>query len=95
MNETVTLTEAARRLGVSRTKIWTMVRDGELQAFPDPLDKRQRLIEVQAIEQIRARRGRAGRPYPQSIGMVSDGTVQSKDMEEYMKAHWKPDWREE
>jgi excisionase family DNA binding protein len=94
MSETVTVTEAARRLGVSRTKVWTMVRDGELQAFPDPLDKRQRLIEVQAIKQIQARRG-AARPYPRSIGMVSDGTVQSKDMEEYMEAHWKPDWRDE
>jgi hypothetical protein len=64
-----------------------MVRDGELRAFPDPLDKRQRLIEVQAIEQFRARRGLTKRPYPRSIGMVSDPTFRSRDAEEYMETH--------
>jgi hypothetical protein len=69
-----------------------MVRHGELDAYPDPLDRRQRLIPLAAIEQLQLRRGLGSWPYPQSIGMVSDGAVQSEDLEEYMQTHWKPDW---
>ncbi|MBV9281758.1 MAG: hypothetical protein JOZ41_16895 [Chloroflexi bacterium] len=47
------------------------------------------------IEQLQAGRGLARHPYPQSIGMVADGSVQSEDLEDFMRAHWKPDWESE
>ena len=34
---------------------------------------------------------RLNRPYPHSIGMVSDGTIQSEDLEDHMRTHWRPD----
>lgn len=68
MEQAVNLTEAAHRLGVSRTKAWGMVRDGELESYQDPLDKRQRLIPVRAIEEMLARRGVVPPRRPASSG---------------------------
>lgn len=31
-------------------------------------------------------------PWPQSIGMISDGSFDPAEDEQYMKEHWKPDW---
>ncbi len=91
MANSVTLTEAARRLGVSRTKVWSMVKRGELQARQDPLDKRKRLVTERAIEEILENRGMSPRPWPRTIGLVSDGMVQSEDIEDYLREHWRPE----
>lgn len=91
MSQTLTLTEAARRLGVSRTKVWSMVRAGELVAYADPLDKRQRLIPQVAIDELLVRRGLPPRPRARTIGLVDDGTVQSDQVEDYIREHWQPE----
>jgi excisionase family DNA binding protein len=43
-SEFLTLTEAAEELGVSRFKMSRLIRDGELQVFVSPLNRRQKLV---------------------------------------------------
>lgn len=52
MDDTLTMTEAARRLGVSRVKVRALIKEGVLPAMTNPLDKRERRIPVIAIEQL-------------------------------------------
>ncbi len=40
----VTLGEATEVLGVSRFKVWQLVREGVLPTFVSPLDRRQKLV---------------------------------------------------
>ena len=40
----LTLTEAARVAGVSRAKLWRMVKSGRLPAYADPRDARVKLV---------------------------------------------------
>jgi excisionase family DNA binding protein len=87
--ETVTLLDAARVLGVSRTTVWAMLRTGELQAYQDPIDKRRRLIPMQSIRSLLERRGQPPRSRPRTVGMVSDGSVQSEDIEEHIGENWR------
>jgi excisionase family DNA binding protein len=49
----MTLTEAAEALGVSRFKVSRLIRDGTLQAFVSPLDRRQRLVRRSDVEALR------------------------------------------
>ena len=49
----MTLTEAAEALGVSRFKVSRLVRDGLLQAFVSPLDRRQRLVRRGDVEELK------------------------------------------
>jgi excisionase family DNA binding protein len=48
----MTLTAAAEALSVSRFKISRLIRDGELQAFVSPLDRRQRLVRRSDVEAL-------------------------------------------
>ncbi len=50
MGEFVTLTEAARRLGVSEPAMRRRLQRGELQAFSNPRDARSRLIRAEELE---------------------------------------------
>lgn len=59
-NDTMTVTEAMRALGVSKAKIARMIADGELHAEPDPLDKRFKLILRTEVEALKARSKRGG-----------------------------------
>jgi hypothetical protein len=68
------------------------VKEGVLSATQNPLDKRERLIPATALQELRERRGPRERPWPRTIGIVSDGSVPSSEIEEYMREHWKPDW---
>lgn len=86
VEDRVPIREAARLLGVSRTKVWAMVRDGELEAQVDPLDRRQRLISRSDIERLLRERG-GQRSRPTSIGIIHDPAFQSVDAEEYMRRH--------
>jgi hypothetical protein len=90
MENTLTITETAQRLGVSRHKVWTLVKEGTLPTRRNPLDKREKLIPVDAVERLAAEGKPAHRPYPRSIGIVADGSLPCRDSEEYMEAHWKP-----
>ncbi len=47
------LMEAAERLGVSPMTIRRLVREGELQVYSNPLDRRQKLVDVEEVERLR------------------------------------------
>jgi len=49
----MTLTAAAEALSVSRFKVSRLIRDGELQAFVSPLDRRQRLVRRSDVEALK------------------------------------------
>jgi len=91
MENAVTLKEAARRLGVSRHKVWLLVREGTLPARQNPLDKREKLIPVSAVEELAATGKTTQRPRPRTFGIVNDPTLQSSEIEDYMREHWKPE----
>lgn len=56
--DAVPMTEAAKRLGVSAVKIRSLVREGVLPVRANPLDKREKLIPTDAIEEL-AQQGQA------------------------------------
>jgi excisionase family DNA binding protein len=89
MEQALTMTAAARQLGITRTTLRRLVREGVLPTLDNPLDRRQRLIPVSAIEQLK-QDTTPSRPRPRTIGMVSDGTLQSDDLDAYLREHWKP-----
>ena len=47
----VTMTEATKLAGVSRTLLWRRIREGELVATRSPRDRRVQLLDRTAIEQ--------------------------------------------
>ena len=52
-NDLIAVAEAQRLLGVSHAKIAQLIREGALRYFPNPLDKRVKLIsqtEVLALK---------------------------------------------
>jgi excisionase family DNA binding protein len=90
----MTMREAARYLGVSRTKVWLLVKEGQLSAVQNPLDKRKRLLDSDAVRRLRdnARSPTPARRLPRSIGLY-DGPAQvhSDEVEEYLRTHWRPE----
>lgn len=88
VERSLTVTETARRLGVSRHKVWTLIKEGTLPTRGNPLDKREKLIPVEAVERLGAEGSSLRRPYPSTIGIVADGTLPSSESEEYMRAHF-------
>jgi hypothetical protein len=94
----VNLTTAAAMLGVSRTKLWTMVRGGEIQSSPDPIDRRQRLIPLGEIERLLRERGASlpsGTDVTGRSRFVSDGSVSNPDavpsdrIKEWVRETWR------
>ena len=57
-SEFVTMTEAQALLGVSRFKIWQLVRNGEIETFESQLDRRQKLIRRADLDALRNPRPR-------------------------------------
>ncbi len=53
----ITVGEARERLGVSNHTIARLVRDGTLKTYPNPLDKRQKLVDAREVSE-------AARPRP-------------------------------
>jgi excisionase family DNA binding protein len=98
----VTVTEAARMLGVRKEKIARLVKKGVLTSRPSIVDARRRLIPRGQVEKIVEEEGvtadasangggeDAERPRPNIVGIVSDGSLQSTDIEDYMREHWRP-----
>lgn len=87
MADAVTVTEAAARLGVSRQKVWALVKEGMLEARQNPLDKREKLIPVAALRRLEP--GRSSRRF-RSDGSGANPDVQSIDVEEYLRERWRP-----
>ncbi len=65
-DEYLTLTAAAEIAGVSRVKLWRMVKDGRLPAYADPRDARVKLVKRAELEA-------ALRPTPLRIGEGMQG----------------------
>jgi hypothetical protein len=60
--ETLTLTEAKERLGVSRGTLWRLIKTYHIQTFTDVLDTRVKRVRLPDIERVladaeRVRRG--------------------------------------
>jgi excisionase family DNA binding protein len=53
MNGMLTLGEAAEFLGVSRKKMWSLVRDKLILAHTSPLDRRKKLFKKSDLEELR------------------------------------------
>jgi len=51
-SEYVTMKQAQDILGVSGFKIWQLVRDGELQAYQSPKDRRRKMIRRSDLEEM-------------------------------------------
>jgi excisionase family DNA binding protein len=83
------MTEAARRLGVTRATLGRLVREGKLTTRENPLDKRQRLIPVEEIEHLEGQDGGGQRPLPRTFGSIHDPELRSDQVKEYIKAHRK------
>jgi excisionase family DNA binding protein len=52
-NKFITVQEAAEFLEVSRAKVSTMLKHGELKAVINPLNRRQKLIEVDQLTRFK------------------------------------------
>jgi plasmid maintenance system antidote protein VapI len=55
----ITLSEAARVLGVSRPKMSRLVATGKLVTYSDPLDDRAKLVSKSAVLALRVQRAEA------------------------------------
>ena len=51
--EFLTLKEAREYLGVSKAKMWRLVKEGALSVYSDILDKRKRLVKKADVEKLR------------------------------------------
>jgi excisionase family DNA binding protein len=50
--EWLTINEVAERLQTNRVKIWRMIKTGRLVARENPLDRREKLIPVSAVQEL-------------------------------------------
>jgi hypothetical protein len=66
------MNEAVRYLGVSKTKIWRLVKSGTLTTPRNPLDQRQKLIRTVDLEKLVLAEQR-------QLRFVSDGIVNDPD----------------
>lgn len=48
----VTVQTAADMLGVSRRRIWDLIRQGSIEAIQNPLDKREKLIPQSEVDRF-------------------------------------------
>lgn len=54
----IQVAEARRLLGVSTVKMSQLLRDGAIRHFPDPLDKRVKLVSESEVLSLKVRRDR-------------------------------------
>ncbi len=54
--ELIPLTEAAQRLGISRVTMSQLAKAGRFTVYENPLDRRQRLVDIHEVEQALAPR---------------------------------------
>jgi Helix-turn-helix domain len=48
----LTINQAADQLGVDRRRIRTLIAEGKLKAFDNPLDKRAKLVNADDIKEL-------------------------------------------
>jgi predicted site-specific integrase-resolvase len=52
--ELLSMNEVAERLGISRVTVWKMVKNGDLPAQQNPIDKREKLVPSSAVRKLEA-----------------------------------------
>ena len=58
--ELATISEAARYLGVSRTKVWQLVKNNIIPYQKDPLDDRKKLVRKSDLNKLKLASTNAG-----------------------------------
>lgn len=58
-SEFLPLKEAQAYLGVSKTKMWSLVKSGILKTYEYSLDKRKKLVRKEDVEKLKQPRSRA------------------------------------
>jgi len=53
MDGMLTLGEAANFLGISRKKMWSLVKDKQISAHTSPLDRRKKLFKKLDLEKLK------------------------------------------
>ena len=53
ITDLITMAEAGRLLGVTRNKMWLLVKEGTLEAVINPLDKRSKLVRWADVQNLR------------------------------------------
>lgn len=54
MDDFLTLNDAAEYLGISRMKLWRLVKAEKLTATTNPLDSRERIIRKSELDKLKA-----------------------------------------
>lgn len=55
MDDLMTLNDASEYLGVSRMKLWRLMKEGKLTAITNELDNREKLIAKSELDVLRSR----------------------------------------
>lgn len=50
--EYMTVQAAAELLGVTRRRLWDLIRAGQLEAVQNPLDRREKLIPREEVDRL-------------------------------------------
>jgi hypothetical protein len=58
MPEWVTITEAARRLGIGASKISRVIKNKQIKPTEDPVDKRVKLVDLEEVGKLFKRHSR-------------------------------------
>lgn len=52
MGELIPLREARQRLGISKTLMTRLVKEGRFTLYENPLDRRERLVEWEEVQRV-------------------------------------------
>jgi hypothetical protein len=55
MSKLLTLKDAAEFLGISRMKLWRLIRDGKLHPIVNELDHREKLLDFEELETLKSK----------------------------------------
>jgi predicted DNA-binding transcriptional regulator AlpA len=55
-DDLITVTEARELLHISRSKMAELLRDGAIRQFPNPLDKREKLVSRDEVLALRPKK---------------------------------------
>ena len=59
-NEFITLKDAQAYLGVSKTKMWSLVKSGILKTYEYSLDRRKKLVRREDVDKLKRPRPEGG-----------------------------------
>jgi DNA-binding MarR family transcriptional regulator len=46
------MTEAAASVGLTRQKLWALVKKGRIRTYDDPLDDRRKLVDISELKKL-------------------------------------------